>query len=101
MKRFLVKTQQMNTVMTQPIVREAKIAPISVKTDVWQKRDRGVHLEYQVHKVRKVSKDTQGWKGFLGQRETRENLDKLAPKETRERLDESALREKREILDTM
>ena len=69
---ILVKMQQMNTVMTQPIVREAKIAQISVKTDVWQKRDRGVHLEYQVHQVRKVSKDTQGWKGFLGQRETRE-----------------------------
>ena len=75
MKTVLVKMQQLNTVMMQPIVREAKIAQISVKIDVWQKRGQEVLLEYQVQQVQKVCKDTQGWKDFLGQKETREILE--------------------------
>ena len=71
MKTFLVK-MQMNTVMTQPIVREAKIAQINVKPDVWQKRALGALLEYQGRQVWKAFKDTQEWKDFLAQRETRD-----------------------------
>ena len=83
MKTFLVKTQ-IDTVMTQPIVREVKIAQISVKVDAWRRRALVALLEYQDHRVQRVSRDTQEWKAFQDQRETRAILECKAQEDPRE-----------------